>query len=86
MTQHDWRRGTAYGVTHHRRHRTLRMRTPLPPRSEQDQIVEYIRQKNEQYALAEKRCQDCIGLLQERRVALISDAVTGKLDVCNQAS
>ena len=57
------------------------MRTPLPPRPEQDQIVDFIRQKNEQYALAEKRCQDCIGSLQERRAALISAAVTGKIDV-----
>ena len=64
----------------------LDMRTPLPPRPEQDHIVEYIRQKNEQYALAEKRCQDCIGLLQERRSALISAAVTGKIDLYNQVS
>ncbi len=59
----------------------LDMRTPLPPRPEQDQIVEYIRQKNEQYSLAEKRCQDCIELLRERRAALIYAAVTGTIDV-----
>lgn len=61
----------------------LDMQTPLPPRAEQDLIVDHIHRKVGQYALAEKRCLDCIDLLQERRSALISAAVTGKIDVRN---
>ena len=52
-----------------------------PEISEQKEIVSYIKQQRERYtklvAMGEKQ----IGLLQERRTALISAAVTGKIDV-----
>lgn len=53
----------------------------LPPLSEQREIVQYLEAKIEKLdALANKQ-QNMMSLLQERRTALISAAVTGKIDV-----
>jgi type I restriction enzyme S subunit len=56
---------------------------PLPPMAEQEQIVQYIRRQIGQIdtLIAEANKAQC--LLQERRSALISAAVTGKIDVRN---
>ncbi|HCI6168823.1 TPA: restriction endonuclease subunit S [Klebsiella quasipneumoniae subsp. quasipneumoniae] len=54
---------------------------PVPPRQEQDVIVEEIEKIEYQYSQLENIASHQIDLLQERRTALISAAVTGKIDV-----
>ncbi|CAM3646712.1 restriction endonuclease subunit S [Vibrio aquimaris] len=53
----------------------------LPPLSEQQQIVQYIRQRIEYFSKLDSNANDAVNLLKERRTALISAAVTGKIDV-----
>lgn len=55
----------------------------VPPRNEQLQISEYIDEKLTQYEHLICQAEKLIGTLQERRTALISAAVTGKIDVRN---
>ena len=52
-----------------------------PPVSEQGEIALYIDTKLEKFALLMNRAESQVNLLQERRTALISAAVTGKIDV-----
>jgi type I restriction enzyme S subunit len=56
-------------------------RCPLPPIEEQDQIVSHIRCGLADIDAITEKCNAAIKLLQERRIALISAAVTGKFDV-----
>ncbi len=51
------------------------------PADEQQQILEHTKLLSEQYGTLEKEATDAIKLMQERRTALISAAVTGKIDV-----
>jgi len=53
----------------------------LPPRAEQDQITGYLEGENRQFDELMVEAQRAIDLLKERRSALISAAVTGKIDV-----
>ena len=53
----------------------------VPPRDEQDQIVNFIGEATSQFDTLTATAQSAITLLQERRAALISAAVTGKIDV-----
>jgi type I restriction enzyme S subunit len=55
--------------------------TPLPPVSEQKQIVEAVLQEQKRIDILTCAATHAIDLLQERRTALISAAVTGKIDV-----
>jgi type I restriction enzyme, S subunit len=55
--------------------------TPLPPLAEQFEIVAYIREAAYRFDALIAEAQRAIDLLQERRSALISAAVTGKIDV-----
>lgn len=55
----------------------------LPPLSEQQLIVEYIRLKLDYFEKLDNDANDAVKLLKERRTALISAAVTGKIDVRN---
>lgn len=55
----------------------------FPTYDEQREIVEYLDRVLGQYDSIEKRCKEAIALMQERRTALISAAVTGKIDVRN---
>ncbi|VAW12381.1 Type I restriction-modification system, specificity subunit S, partial [hydrothermal vent metagenome] len=59
--------------------------TPLviPPVKERIEIMEYVFYKIDMFKEAEVKCLSQISLLQERRTALISAAVTGKIDVRN---
>jgi type I restriction enzyme S subunit len=57
------------------------MRMPLPPLEEQHGIVEYLLEQRHQLGELIAEAQRAIDLLQERRTALISAAVTGKIDV-----
>jgi type I restriction enzyme, S subunit len=56
---------------------------PLPPLNEQASIVSYIRETANRFDTLTAEAQRAIDLLQERRTALISAAVTGQIDVCN---
>lgn len=53
----------------------------LPPTDEQDHIVGYVAQMSDSFDALSAEAQSAIILLQERRAALISAAVTGKIDV-----
>jgi type I restriction enzyme S subunit len=53
----------------------------IPPEGEQTQIVEFIDRETTKIDLLSQEAERAIELLQERRSALISAAVTGKIDV-----
>ena len=53
----------------------------IPPKKEQQEIVEYLKEKNEIFDTLMDSAEQAIQLMQERRTALISAAVTGKIDV-----
>ncbi len=53
----------------------------LPPKGEQVEIASYLDDKLVGFRALENEAQSAITLLQERRAALISAAVTGKIDV-----
>jgi type I restriction enzyme S subunit len=53
----------------------------LPPIKEQLEIVGYLKQQTEKLEFLKTEAKRGIELLQERRTALISAAVTGKIDV-----
>jgi len=57
----------------------------LPPLGEQLRICNYLTVQQEKLRILELRCRESAGLFQERRTALISAAVTGKIDVRDQA-
>ena len=59
---------------------------PLPPLDEQTEIVAYINRTASQFDTLTAEAQRAIALLQERRTALISAAVTGQIDVRRLAS
>ncbi|WGS59676.1 restriction endonuclease subunit S [Vibrio lentus] len=56
---------------------------PVPPVEEQQQIVDVLKVQMDRYDQLEQRSVKGIKLLSERRTALISAAVTGKIDVRN---
>ena len=56
---------------------------PLPPYSEQVEIVSQIKKQSLSFKQMIKKAESAIQLMQERRTALISSAVTGKIDVRN---
>lgn len=53
----------------------------LPPENEIEEIISYIEKKNTQYSDLISKAVCSIDLMKERRTALISAAVTGKIDV-----
>ncbi len=56
----------------------------VPPRDEQVAIVRYLNERLEEFDTLTAEAQRAIDLLQERRTALISAAVTGQIDVRNE--
>jgi type I restriction enzyme, S subunit len=56
---------------------------PLPPLAEQRQIVEYVDSAIAKLDSVIQKAEEMIPALEERRAALISAAVTGKIDVRN---
>lgn len=54
---------------------------PLPPKEEIEDIISYIKQNEEDIKRTISKIQKEIDLLQEYRTALISEVVTGKIDV-----
>ncbi|MEN8179694.1 MAG: hypothetical protein ABFS39_13915 [Pseudomonadota bacterium] len=59
------------------------MKVLLPPKSEQYAIVVFLDDQTEKIDVLLEKATSAITLLQERRTALISAAVTGKIDVRN---
>jgi type I restriction enzyme S subunit len=57
------------------------VKLPIPPRDEQNEIINYIERNVTTFDLLINKQLDAIELMQERRTALISAAVTGKIDV-----
>ena len=57
------------------------VKASFPPLIEQQEIVAALDALHEQYADIEIKAIDAIELMKERRTALISPAVTGKIDV-----
>ncbi len=53
----------------------------VPPLKEQKQIAAFLDRETEKIDALIEKCETAIGLLKERRTALISAAVTGKIDV-----
>ncbi len=60
-----------------------RVRIPVPPAYEQESILKHVGYVSDKYDLLIKNADIAINLMQERRTALISAAVTGKIDVRN---
>jgi type I restriction enzyme S subunit len=56
-------------------------RFPFPPSHEQSDIVEFLDRRVREVQKLQLKCHESIGTLQEFRTALISAAVTGKIDV-----
>ena len=54
-----------------------------PTQAEQKEIADYLDRETERIDVLVETCETAIGLLKERRTALISAAVTGKIDVRN---
>lgn len=57
------------------------MEVPIPPKMEQNQIEKYLKNKMSTFDNLISKAEQAIQLMQERRTALISAAVTGKIDV-----
>ena len=55
--------------------------SPVPPIEEQKKIATFLDRETAKIDSLIERCETAIGLLKERRTALISAAVTGKIDV-----
>jgi type I restriction enzyme S subunit len=58
-----------------------RVRVVIPPFQEQLEIAEHVEREGYRFGELTAEAQRAIDLLQERRTALISAAVTGKIDV-----
>jgi type I restriction enzyme S subunit len=56
---------------------------PMPPLAEQQEIANYVVEKSSKFEQAYNKIQQEIDLLREYRTAVISAAVTGKIDVCD---
>ena len=54
---------------------------PQPPRAEQDALADFLISETARLGNLEAEARSAITLLQERRTALISAAVTGQIDV-----
>lgn len=59
--------------------------TPVPPLQEQEAIIAYVAEQTSRLDTLTTEAQRAIDLLQERRTALISAAVTGQIDVRSTA-
>lgn len=57
------------------------LRVPVPPVAEQAVLVRHVERALDDMDLVVARAQESVALMRERRAALISDAVTGRLDI-----
>ena len=58
-----------------------RARIPVPPADERDSIAAFLDAETEKLGALGSEAERAIGLLKERRIALIAAAVTGQIDV-----
>jgi type I restriction enzyme S subunit len=58
-----------------------KLKMPLPPIEEQEEIVEYLNEELEKFDDSIEKIQEGIERLKEYRTALITEAVTGQIDV-----
>lgn len=72
---------TGAKVRHSSTEKMLSIKVYLPPLLEQGQIVRYLHDKINAIETLNKKVQTAIELLKERRTALISSAITGKIDL-----
>jgi len=63
-----------------------KVKVALPTLDKQSRIIEYLQSKISKINSISDRSQTAINLMQERRTALISAAVTGKIDLRNWQS
>jgi type I restriction enzyme, S subunit len=63
-----------------------RFKLPVPPRAEQDGLVQRVAVETRAIVNATRRLEREIELLGEYRIRLIADVVTGQFDVCEAAS
>lgn len=73
--------GNTSTIPHFTGEKVRRLRLPCPPRREQDQIVQHLDAITQGMKAVVAEADRGIALLQERRTALISAAVTGDIDV-----
>ena len=59
----------------------INRKIPIPPHKEQDLIVKFLDQKTQKIDTLITKATEAITLLKEKRTALISAVVTGKVDV-----
>lgn len=83
MSQHEQMRTVANSATIGimNQEKTGSILVAIPPRSEQIEIANFIRVQEGAFQVVCSKAQSAITLLKERRTALISAAVTGKIDV-----
>ncbi len=62
------------------------IRFAIPSRKEQEAIVEWVRARTQRLTLLEEKTKRSIELLKERRAALITAAVTGQIDLREDAA
>ncbi len=62
------------------------VRLPVPPEDEQARIVRLLDRKNEEFVNAREAVDGQLAILAERRQVLITEAVTGKLDLSGVAA
>jgi len=72
---------TSATINHFTREQFRALSIPFPPAGEQAEIADYIDSKSNDFDALEEQANVGIELLKERRSALISAAVTGKIDV-----
>ena len=73
--------GTAATIAYVNQLGFANMPMPLPPEEEQHQIVAFLAVESVKFDTLMAEARTAITLLQERRTALISAAVTGQIDV-----
>jgi type I restriction enzyme, S subunit len=73
--------GNPNTITHLTSEKLKLYRLPRPPRIEQKLIIEYLDRKTAEIDQQKTKVKEAIALLKEYRTALITNAVTGKIDV-----
>lgn len=71
-------------ISHLTREKLKKQKIPLPPTSEQNQIVSKLDEATERLSELQSKLSSRIDLLEEKRQALITAAVTGQIDVTEE--
>lgn len=73
-------------IAHFTREKFIDLQIPIPPRYEQERIIDFLDNKTTQIDAQVARERRSVELLKEYRTALISEVVTGKIDVRNEVN